>query len=232
MFSVNTDSREILIYDEIGPALWGLVSAEAVTDALVQLQAGPVTVRLNTPGGSVDEGIAIFNALKRHAGEVTTVADSLAASMGSYLLQAGNVRRVTGNAMVMVHDPWSIAIGNAEMLRTEAGILDKYRDRMVPDYAAASGKSAEEVASIMAEETWYTGQEAIEAGFADELEVYDEGEEEPEPQIASLHRIARKLPPALAAKMIRKPQQAQSQPATPRRDRAARLIQKNGSICH
>ena len=150
--------------------------------------------------------------------------------MGSYLLQAGETRRIAGNAMVMIHDPWTIAYGNSGELRKEAEVLDKYRDRMVPDYARASGKSSTEIEEIMAAETWYTAAEAVEAGFADEIEAYDDEQDEPEPQVASLHRIARNMPAEVAAMVAVARAQRQDrrqdrrgenpQRETPRRERA------------
>ena len=196
MFDVNNETGEIWIYDEIGPEWWGLIGAESVIGALAGMQGKRATVRLNTPGGSVDQGIAIYNAIKRHPGGVDIVVDSLAASMGSYLLQAGVTRRVATNAMVMIHDPWSIAIGNSSELRKEADVLDKYAQRMVPDYAAASGKSEDEIREIMLEETWLVGQEIVDAGFADE--VIEQAIVEP--VVSGLHKVARKAPAGLRGK--------------------------------
>jgi ATP-dependent Clp endopeptidase proteolytic subunit ClpP len=194
MFDFDKDSATIYIYDEIGPAAWGLIDAEAIAAALATIGSNKhVTVRLNTPGGSVDDGIAIFNMLKRHKGGVTTAVDSLAASMGSYLLQAGSTRIVAENAMVMIHDPWSIAIGNAAELHKTAEVLAKYGERMIPEYAARSGQTPEAVASIMSEETWYVGQEIVEAGFADKME----GESDVKPMVAGLHKLAKSLPACL-----------------------------------
>lgn len=170
MFDYNQDTGEIWIYDEIGPAWRGMVDAVSVTNAIRELKGQALTVRLNTPGGSIDEGIAIYNAIKRHDGPVTTVVDSIAASMGSYLLQAGSERVVAHNSMVMVHEPWTIAVGNAAEMRKEAEVLDKYADRMVPDYAAATGRTEDEIRNLMAEETWMTGEEIVELGFADRME--------------------------------------------------------------
>lgn len=198
MFSFDADAATINIYDEIGPSYWGLIDAQSVIDALAKMEGKHATIRLNTPGGSVDEGIAIFNALKRHKGGVTTIADSLAASMGSYLLQAGERRLIASNAMVMIHDPWSIAIGNSAEFRKAADVLDKYAQRMIPDYAARSGKTEDEILDIMAEESWYTGQEAVDAGFADEID--GSVSDDIAPVVASLHRIARKAPASLFAK--------------------------------
>lgn len=169
MFDFDADTGEIWIHDEIGPSWWGLIDTDMVKSALKQIGSKRAVVRLNTPGGSVDHGIAIFNMLKEHAAGVTTVVDSLAASMGSYLLQAGDRRIVNSNAMVMIHDPWSITMGNSVQMRKDADILDKYAERMIPDYAARSGKSVLDIQAIMREETWYTAQEAVDAGFADEV---------------------------------------------------------------
>lgn len=198
MFSFDADTSTINIYDEIGPSYWGLIDAQVVVDALAKMEGKHVTVRLNTPGGSVDEGIAIYNALKRHKGGVTVVADSLAASMGSYLLQAGERRLVASNAMLMIHDPWSIAIGNSAEFRKAADVLDKYAQRMIPDYAARSGKTEDEILDLMADETWYAGQEIVDAGFADAID--SEVSDDIEPVTASLHRIARKAPASLFKK--------------------------------
>jgi ATP-dependent Clp endopeptidase proteolytic subunit ClpP len=205
MFSYDLDTSEISIYDELGPAWWGLIDAQTVTNALDQMKGKHVTVRLNTPGGSVDEGIAIYNALTRHKGGVTTVVDSLAASMGSYLLQAGEERRVASNAMVMIHDPWTITMGNATALRKDAETLDKYALRMIPDYAKRSGKSDDDILAIMAEESWYAGREAVDAGFADSVEEYAQGRSV-QPVMDSLHRFCSKIPDSL--KQLRKDNQA------------------------
>lgn len=194
MFSFNVELAELMIYDEIGPAWWGLIDGQAVIDALAQMEGKHVTARLNTPGGSVDEGIAIYNALKRHKAGVTTIVDSLAASMGSYLLQAGDKRIVASNAMVMIHDPWTIAFGNSTEMRKSADILDKYAQRMVPDYAGRSGKTDAEIVAIMAEETWYAGKEIVDAGFADEIETIDR---DVEPSSKALAHICKKPAPAV-----------------------------------
>jgi len=196
MLNYNAAAGELLIYDEIGPSYWGLIGAADVMAALEDIGDKHVTVRLNTPGGSVDEGIAIYNALKRHSAGVTTIVDSLAASMGSYLLQAGTTRIVASNAMVMIHDPWTIAFGNSAELRKTADVLEKYGSRMIPDYAARSGKSESDVAAIMAAETWYSGQEIIDAGWADTM-----GEEsDAEPITKGLSRFCQNAPASLFAK--------------------------------
>lgn len=172
-FSYDVKKSEIYIYDVIGDPDWGMIGAMQVIDALKKMDGKRVTARINTPGGNVDEGIAMFNAMKRHNGGVDTVVDGIAASMGSYLMLAGIKRTATRNAMVMIHNPWSIAMGDANQFRKEADILDKYSERIMPDYSAATGKTAEELQPLLDAETWYVGQEIIDNGFAQSLDDSD-----------------------------------------------------------
>lgn len=164
---------EIWIYDEIGPEFWGLVSAKQVIRELDAIGKGnPVTVRINSPGGSVIEGQAIYNALRRHSeqgGKVAVEIDSLAASMASYIAMAGDTIRIAENAMFMVHLPWTVAMGNAEALRKTADVLDKFGESAIDVYAKRTGTDAEIVREMLTEETWLTAQEALEHGFADEI---------------------------------------------------------------
>lgn len=196
MFAYDTEKKTIHIHDEIGPSWWGLIDGGVVNQALSEMGGSDVTVHLNTPGGSVDEGIAIFNSLIRYPGKVTTVVDSLAASMGSYLLQAGETRVVSSNSMVMIHDPWTIAMGNSAELRKGADTLDKYAIRMIPDYSRRSGKSDDEILQIMADETWLAGQEIIDEGFADVMESNAKATAY-RPMVAGLHRYCSKIPESL-----------------------------------
>jgi ATP-dependent Clp endopeptidase proteolytic subunit ClpP len=172
-FSFDIKKSEIYIYDVIGDPEWGMIGAMQVIDALKKMEGKRVTVRLNTPGGSVDEGIAMYNAMKRHPGGVDTVCDGIAASMGSYLMLAGENRTATRNAMVMIHNPFSIAIGNASELRKEADVLEKYAERMLPDYAAVTGKTVDDLKVLLDAETCYVGQEIVENGFAQSLDDID-----------------------------------------------------------
>jgi len=173
MFAFDLDTAEIYIYDDIGPAWLGMIEAGDVMAALKELGDQRVTVRINSPGGSVDEGVAIYNALKRHGAGVDTIVDSLAASMGSYIFMAGENRKIAKNGKVMVHHPWTIAAGNSKDLRETADVLDKYSASLIPDYAAGTGKTAEEITAIMEAETWYTSEEAVVNGFAHALDDAD-----------------------------------------------------------
>ena len=173
MFAYDVKKSEIYIYDVIGDPEWGMVGALQVVDALKKMDGKRVTVRINTPGGSVDEGIAMYNAMLRHPGGVNTIVDGIAASMGSYLMLAGESRTISKNSMVMIHNPMTIALGNAIELRKTADILDKYLERMLPDYAAKTGKTESELRPLLDAETWYVGQEIIDNGFAMSMDDSD-----------------------------------------------------------
>jgi len=166
MFDFNKENGEILIYDEIGPDWYGMIDASAVITALSQMDGKRVTVRINSPGGSVDEGVAIYNALERYPGGVDTVNDSVAASIANYIFMVGENRHQAKNAKSMIHKPWSLAFGNAEEFRKQAEILDKYDDSIAAVYIEKTEMTAEDVSSAMGAETWYLAEEAVAAGLA------------------------------------------------------------------
>ena len=171
MFEFDTESGEIYLYDDIGPEWLGMIDAGAVRGALAEMgDKKRVTVRINSPGGAVDEGVAIYNMLARHPGGVDTVVDSLAASMASYIFLAGRNRTVAKNSRVMMHNPWTIAIGNATEIRSVADVLDKYSRSLVPDYAAATGRGEDEIQEALEAETWFTADESVAYGLAHRIE--------------------------------------------------------------
>lgn len=159
---------ELFIYDDIGPEWLGMVSAKSIV-AELDRASGPVTVRINSPGGDVNEAMAIYNALARRKDEITVEIDGIAASAASYLAMAAGTVRIAANAMMMIHNPWTFAMGDADELRKTAGVLDKYGDGIVSVYAARSGKDAKQVAKDMAGELWLSATEAVEYGLADEI---------------------------------------------------------------
>lgn len=169
MLAVDTKTNEIFLYDDIGPAWLGMIDAMSVIAGLKQMEGKRVLVRINSPGGSVDEGDAIYNAIKRHPGGADVAIDGLAASIAGYIAMAGEKITIAANARMMIHDPWTMAIGNAAAIRKAASTLDVYTASMVPAYAERSGKSEEEIRKIMNDETWYTALDAVAEGFADEV---------------------------------------------------------------
>jgi ATP-dependent protease ClpP protease subunit len=158
---------EVAIYDEIGA--YG-VSAKGFLAELGALpEDTPVDLRLNSPGGSVFDAVAIYNALKRHEGPVTVWIDGIAASAASYIAMAGDEIVMPENAFLMIHDPAGLVMGTAEDMRAMAEALDKVKGSLVAGYAAKSGRTPEEVSALMAAETWFDAGDAVAQGFADRL---------------------------------------------------------------
>lgn len=157
---------EVMIYDEIG--YFGITANDFVKE-LAGLQADRLNVHLNTPGGEVFDGIAIYNALKSHPAEVHVTVDSLAASIGSVIAMAGDRIVMARNSTMMIHDGMGIAIGNAADMRELADLLDKTSDNIASIYAERSGKPADHWRGLMRAEQWYSAEEAVGAGLADEV---------------------------------------------------------------
>jgi ATP-dependent Clp protease protease subunit len=169
MYQADHETGEIFLYDAIGSSFWGMIDASTVLPDLAKMSGRRVTLRISSPGGSVDEGRAIFNALKRHQGGVDVVVDSSAYSIASYIAMAGDRVVMAKNAMMMVHNPWTMAMGSAEELRKTADVLDKYRDSILDAYTERTKKTRNAVKEILDAETWYTASEAVAAGFATEV---------------------------------------------------------------
>lgn len=155
---------EILIYSDIGESWF---AEDSITGATIKPQLqGDLTVRVNSPGGDVFEGFAIYNLLKQHDGKVDVYVDGLAASAASIIAMAGDNVYMSETAMMMIHDPWTMALGNADDMIETAALLEKIKDSIIPAYTNRTGLSAEQVADMMKAETWMTGKEAAELGFA------------------------------------------------------------------
>jgi ATP-dependent Clp endopeptidase proteolytic subunit ClpP len=169
---VPKSSAEILIYGEIGESWFSeSVSAADFVREINALDVDSITVRINSIGGSVPDGIAIHNAIQRHKAHVTTVADGMALSAGSLILCAGDTVQAAENATVMVHAPWTIAMGNSAELREMADTLDVWGRSLSKSYAAKIGGKAEEVFNtyLDGKDHWFTADEAKAAGFIDEV---------------------------------------------------------------
>ncbi|THD71288.1 Clp protease ClpP [Thalassobius vesicularis] len=163
----RASGTEVLIYDEIGA--YG-VSAKGF---LAELGALPddaaIDLRLNSPGGSVFDAVAIYNALKRHTGDITVWIDGIAASAASYIAMAGDTIIMPENAFLMIHDPSGLVMGTAEDMRSTAEALDKVKGSLIQGYATKSGTPDEEIAALMAAETWLDAKDALDLGFIDRI---------------------------------------------------------------
>ena len=156
------DQAEILVYDVIG---WPYNDAGDLVRYVNSLGDKDILVRLNTPGGDVFDGMAIFNSLANHKGKVTIRIEALAASMGSVLAMAGKEIQAYSNTMMMIHDPWTYMAGNQYELRDMADLLEKISGNMLDVYTGRSKVGKREMKEIMKAETWYTAKEAKEKGF-------------------------------------------------------------------
>lgn len=157
---------EIWLYDEIG--IWGIGAKEFIAE-LNAVKSPEIDMHINSPGGEVFEGNAIYNAIKRHPATVTSYIDGIAASIASVIALAGDKVVVAENGLYMMHNPSGLVIGSADDMRRTADVLDKIRDTMIGVYAGKSGKSDSAIREILDAETWYNADEAKAAGFVDEI---------------------------------------------------------------
>lgn len=171
--SVNEDEAEIVLYDEIG-GWWG-VTAEQFRQELAGISAKTIHLRINSPGGSVFEALAMYNALREHEARVISHVDGLAASAATVVALGADEVHMAANAFFMIHEPWVLSMGNADQLRKDADLLDKITGSIVGMYRQKTQASDDEVREWMEAETWFNADEAKAAGFVD---LIDNGEEE------------------------------------------------------
>jgi ATP-dependent Clp endopeptidase proteolytic subunit ClpP len=160
-------AADISIYDEIG--MWGVSASAFMRDLKSLGELDEINLSIHSPGGDVLDGWAIYNALKNNKAKVTARVEGLAASMASVILMAADEIEIPENAYVMIHNPWGVAIGDAEELRDTAELLDKLGNGLVNAYASRTGNDEDEIREMMSAETWMDGKEAVERGFADTL---------------------------------------------------------------
>lgn len=160
------DPATLSIYDEIG--FWGVQAKDFIKD-LSAVKSKVLNVEINSPGGDVFAGLAIYNALKGSGKEIVVKVMGVAASAASLVMMAGDKRIMPKNTFTMVHNPWSFAMGNADELRETADTLDKIGDSLQATYVAATGQSADKIKELLSKDTWLTAEESLELGFATEV---------------------------------------------------------------
>jgi ATP-dependent Clp endopeptidase proteolytic subunit ClpP len=163
----NEGEADIYIYDEIG--YWGVTAKQFVSNLKALGDITHINLHINSPGGDVFDGIAIFNALKHHGASITAYIDGLAASMASVIAMVGNPVIMPENTMMMIHKPWGFTGGDANDMRDYADLLDKLEGVLIPAYMEKTGKSQEDIAAMLEDETWLSGAECLALGFADEV---------------------------------------------------------------
>lgn len=160
---------EIDLFDEIGG--WGVYAKEFKNEVseLISNASEEVIVNINSPGGSVFEGIEIYNYLKGLENPTTVRINSLSASIATVIALGADTLQISESAFFMIHNPWSMAMGEADDMRKQADVLDKIKETILSIYEKNSNLDRERITALMDEETWLTGSEAVEYGFADEL---------------------------------------------------------------
>ena len=159
----ESDVFTIGLYDEIG---WFGVTAGEFMDALTQADGRDILLKINSPGGDVFDGIAMYNDLRDYPGKVTARIVGLAASAASIVAMGVDRVEIADSAHFMIHNAWSLAIGDRHALRALADTLDGVDQGLAEVYAAQTGGAPEDMAALMDAETWFRGQAALDAGFA------------------------------------------------------------------
>ena len=191
--SAQTNEYTLMIHGDIGESYWSeSVSARQVVDQLKDLKASTaLTIRINSFGGSVVDGLAIYNALRDYRGSKTVVVDGIAASAASLIAMAGDSIEMPETSMMMIHGPSIYTAGNSSELRQQADVLDKFAEAMLSAYTRKTGMSDDEARALLTdgEDHWYTGAEAVAAKIADKIRDYA-----PEPTEAAKAALNRAAP--------------------------------------
>lgn len=171
-------TADIYIYGDITswPWLESDVSSYTLSKELQELDESieQINVYINSYGGEVAEGLAIYNALKRHKAKVTTYVDGFACSIASVIFAAGDERIMSDTSLLMIHNAWTWAAGDSNELKKQAEDLEKITQASINAYLNITNLSEDEIKEMMDEETWINGQEALEMGFATELVEVEE----------------------------------------------------------
>ncbi|MDI6477308.1 head maturation protease, ClpP-related [Cronobacter dublinensis] len=182
--------NSISIFDVIGADYWGEgVTASRIAGALRSLNGEDVTVNINSPGGDMFEGLAIYNLLREYDGKVTVKVLGLAASAASIIAMAGDEVQIGRGAFLMIHNCWVYAMGNRHDLAQIATDMAPFDKAMSDIYQARSGLEAATVDKMMDGETYIGGSEAVEKGFADSLLSADEIADDDESPVAALRKL-------------------------------------------
>lgn len=160
------DATEILLYDEIGESWFGGVSAKQFREDVDAVKTDRIILRLNSPGGDALDGRAMYNTLKQSGHYVVAHVDGLAASAATMPMMAANELYMGRGAMIMIHNAWTVAAGDHHELRRVANLTEQVTEDLIPEYARYTGKTQDEIRSMLDAETWLNADQAIEEGFA------------------------------------------------------------------
>lgn len=204
--AVAIGDNVITMFDVIGADYWtgGGITAKSVTAQLRAIGDRPVEVQINSPGGDMFEGIAIYNILREHSQDVTVKIMGMAASAASTIAMAGDSIEIGNASFLMIHNCWVLAVGNRHDMAATAEWLAPFDAAMAAVYAQRAGQTVKKTAAWMDAETYFNGTQAIELGFADKLLPEDQIAHDPAKAAAQADiNAARQLEIAACASMSR-----------------------------
>lgn len=188
--AANADDNSISVFDVIGTDYWGdSVTASRIAGALRSMNGADVTVNINSPGGDMFEGLAIYNLLRDYKGKVTVKVMGLAASAASIIAMAGDDVQIGRGAFLMIHNCWVYAMGNRHDLAQVAADMEPFDKAMNDIYGARTGLDSETIEAMMNAETYIGGSDAVEKGFADRLLSADEIADDDDSPAAALRKL-------------------------------------------
>lgn len=168
--SAGKKAAEILIYEDIGAGWFGGVSAKQFADDLKAFGAvDTLNIRVNSPGGDVFEALAMYNTLRRHPADKRVSVDGMALSAATIVIMAGDHISMAENAMLMIHDPWAVTMGNADDMRQQADLLDQVKENIIVTYERRTGTAGKVLRQMMSDETWMQSADALSNNFVDEV---------------------------------------------------------------
>lgn len=167
-YAIDTSEgqTEVLIYDVIG---WPFIDANTFARDFNRITSSEITVGINSPGGDVFDGTAIFNTIENHPARIITRIDGIAASMASIIALAGDEIQIASNAYYIMHNPWSFAFGDYRDFQKQADLLERIAGTLAKTYSEKTAIDIEEAQAMMDDETWIIGQELVDQGFADKV---------------------------------------------------------------
>lgn len=188
--AAKSDENSISVFDVIGADWYGEgVTASRIAGALRAIGGADVTVNINSPGGDMFEGLAIYNLLREYEGKVTVKVLGLAASAASIIAMAGDEVQIGRGAFLMIHNCWVYAMGNRHDLAQLAADMEPFDKAMNDIYGARTGLSAQAIEAMMNAETYIGGSDAVEKGFADRLLSADEIADDNDSPAAALRKL-------------------------------------------
>lgn len=162
-------NAELTLYGDIGDSFWEDISAKRLVQELETLDVENITLNISSNGGGTTAAIAIANALKRHKARVIANIDGIAASAATIITSACDIVRMPKNALFMIHNPWTIAMGEEKDFEKMAETLSKVKNSIIETYIDKTGMNKEKLSELMDKESWFNANEAKEYGFVDEI---------------------------------------------------------------